>query len=490
MGTLAHMSRGRIGGWFAGVALALTLLLALTGGPAGASPAANSCALSLNPGGTANEPDSTRAGPAAPLPSEWPLAGPGFGTVYLRSETATYNRLYEFALRDGSLFAHPRGAAEPWRQVPLPDCLEGSLTAISLDDDEMIGLDRDRQIYTMDNALKAPELWNWTSRWGPPTWTGSGFQLPPTDSWSWSVVSPAEDETWTDPAGNHTPVGTFKVSHIWGLRNGGRNLSFWDPWLPRDNSYEMCGPHRSRFRAVSVSASGSHIFVIGPRGDMFTRLYDFDVSGYDPIFFDYSYADQSGKGDDAPIQLPAEPWKRQPKIHGTISSAISVSKFGIGAVHGRMRVAGRKHGRTGYFQRDLAAPRATGWHFHETGGPLPGKRLRNPRGNTSARDLGVGEDATYVMDMGKTHGQIENFNPYCSPAALDLQEGNGLVRHLILHTVDGLRQTERARGLDAIPREQYGAIEYPSGRFQTVTVQATRSQILIPDLGWVFKRRR
>ena len=97
------------------------------------------------------------------------------------------------------------------------------------------------------------------------------------------MISPVEDHNWTDPAGNRTAIGAGKVSHIWGLRRGGRRLTFWDPWLPLDESYEMCGPHRGRFRAVNLSASGSWVFVIGRRGDMFTRPYDFDLSGHDDV---------------------------------------------------------------------------------------------------------------------------------------------------------------------------------------------------------------
>ncbi len=475
-----------------GIGVAGVLAFLAIAHPAGGSPSAASrsaaCAAALNPGGTANAPDAQRSGPAAPLPSAWRRPRRQPAKVYLRSRTATFNRSYEFKLRHGHLLAHPRGSREPWRRVPLPSCLDGKLSTISADDDEMIGLDRDRQIYTMDNALKAPAMWNWTSRWGPPVWTGDGFQLPRTDDWSWSVISPAEDKRWTDPAGNHTAVGTYKVSHIWGLRDGGSKLSFWDPWLPRDNSYEMCGPHRSRFRAVNVSASGSHIFVIGPHGDMFTRLYDFDLSGYDQAFFQYTYDDQRGAGDGAPIQLPAEPWIRQPKIHGHITSAISVSKFGVDAVHARLRVAGRRQGRTGYWQRDVAKPRSAGWRFHATGGSLPGTLLPNPPQNTSRRGLDASENARYVMDEAGTHGVIANYNVYCSPAELTVQRAGGPVRRLTLHTVDGLRQTTRARGLDDVPRQQYGAIQYPSGRFETVTVLATRRQIVIPEHGWVFKR--
>jgi hypothetical protein len=305
-------------------------------------------------------------------------------------------------------------------------------------------------------------------------------------AWSWSVISPAEDVNWTDPAGNRTKVGEFKVSHIWGLR--GRKLTFWDPWLPRDNSYEMCGPHRSRFKPVNLSASGSHVFVIGPHGDMFTRLYDFDISGHDPVFFKYSFADQRGKGDGAPIQLPAEPWTRQPKIPGRITSAITISKFGVDGIHGRLRVEGRRRGTTGYWQRDLAAPRSKGWSFHSTGTPLEGKSLDNPRGDTSRRNLAPRNDSRYVMRGDGTRAVISDFSAYCSPAHVKLHTANGHVRKLVLHHVDGLRQTERARGLDDEPRAQYGAVVWPSGKLVEVNLQATRDQIVIPELGWTFTR--
>ena len=62
------------------------------------------------------------------------------------------------------------------------------------------------------------------------------------------------------------------------------------------------------------------------------------------------------------------------------------------------------------------------------------------------------------------------------------------MRELRLHHVDGLRQQARGRGLDHVPRVQAGAIEYPDGTFRNVTVQATRSEVLIEELGWRFER--
>ena len=445
---------------------------------------------SLNPGGSGGAADPQRADPSTGLPPSWAPAPAGLvpARVDLRSSTETFNRLYEFALRGGRLYAHRRGAGDPWRTVPLPACLDGRLTGISVDDDELVALDHGRRIFTMDHALKDAALWNWTSRWGPPTWTGPGFAVPQgTTAWSWSVISQAEDGTWTDPAGNRTRVGDFKVSHIWGLRTGGQRLTFWDPWLPLDESYEMCGPERGRFRAVNLSASGSHVFVVGAHGDLFTRLYDFDISGHDPVFFKYAYEDQRGKGDGAPIQLPAEPWTEQPKIPGTITSAISIAKTGADAVHGILRVEGERDGRTGYWQRDLAAPAATGWSFHATGRPLTGRRLDNSRADTSASDLGPGEDERFVMKREGVEAELLNFNVYCSPARLRIREGGG-VRDVVLHHVDGLRQQARARGLDDTPREQYGAIEGPRGRFEPVTLHATRDAITLDERGWTFTR--
>jgi hypothetical protein len=443
-------------------------------------------------GGTAGAPDQVPADAGGELPASWPEARPGLlpDEVHLRTDSETFNRLYEFASREGTIYGRARGGEGPWRELPLPLCFAGRVASISLDDDELVALDTANRVYTMDNALKDASLFNWTARWGTPLWAGPGYTLPGgVKAWSWSVVSPLEDETWTDPAGNETAIGSGKVSHIWGLRSGGQRLTFWDPWLPPDESYEMCGPHRGRFKAVNLSASGSTVFIVGRHGDLFTRLYDFDISGHDPVFFSYSYEDQRGAGDGAPIQLPAERWAEQPKIPGAITSEISIHKVGSGTVHRILRVEGRRRGETGYWERDIAASRDEGWEFRATGAPLAGRSLANPRRDSSARGLGRSENRVYRMRSGGLRARLLNYNVYCSPARLRIRE-DGEVRELRLHHVDGLRQRARARGLDDVPRTQYGAIEGPKGTFEEVTVQATRSEIAIEERGWTFERVR
>ncbi len=433
-------------------------------------------------------PPSQPAGGSAGIPSSWARAPRGLlpREVYFRDGKEGFNRLYDFATRRGAIFARLRKPDRGWRRVPLPACFAGRVAAISVDDDEMIALDIARHVFTMDNALGHGSQFSWTGHWGVPVWLGPGLTLPPTRAWSWSVVSPLEDVNWTDPAGNRTAIGGGKVSHIWGLRPGGQRLTFWDPWLPLDQSYEMCGPHRGRFRAVNLSAAGSYLFVIGRYGDMFTRLYDFDISGHDPVFFSYSYENQRGKGDGSPIQLPAAEWTRQPKIRGQITSAVSIHKVGRDSVHRILRVEGRNRGQTGFWQRDIAAPRARGWAFHRTGAPLSRRLLPNPPGDTSRRGLGRGEDRRYRMHTGGITATLTDFNVYCSPATLRWRE-NGKVREFRFFNVDGLRQVARARGLDDVPRTQYGEIKWGPGNFEAVTVQATRAEIQIPEHGWTFE---
>ena len=203
-------------------------------------------------GHTVDSPDSYPVEPGAGVPANWPEAPPELKLPVefpLRTTTETFNRRYSFVARGGAIYVRSREeTTTPWRELPLPPCIAGRVAAISADDDEMIALDDARRVYTMDNALKGAVQFSWSSRWGTPFWGGPGYALPDVRTWAWSVISPAEDETWTDPAGNETRVGRSKVSHIWGLRRGGQRLTFWDPWLPLDESYEMCGPHRGRFR--------------------------------------------------------------------------------------------------------------------------------------------------------------------------------------------------------------------------------------------------
>jgi hypothetical protein len=467
---------------------------ALVGGTAGAPESAAVRALPDRGNGT--RPGDQTGAPAS-LPARVPL----------RTTSTTYNRRYWFVLRRGLVYYRSNrdvtGIDQPWTELPTPACFHGLVAGISVDDDELIAIDRDRRVYTMDGALGDPALFDWTSRWGPLFWTGAGRTLPPGITWSWSVVSPAEDRNWTDPAGNTHAIGFGKVSHIWLLGDGGRRLTFMDPWLPDDESYEMCGPHRGRFRAAGMSASGSTIFLVGRHGDLYTRIFDFDLSGDDDAFFDYSYENQRGKGSSAPIQLPAVAWVHQPKVPGRITSAVSIEKVGQDVVHRTLRVEGLDaRGRHGYWEKDITQH---AWRFHVTGLPLQGHALPNPRRDASALGLAPPDGGTYALGRPDFTARLRHFDGTCTPTAMPVRLANGHRFILELHTTDGVRQTPRARGFDEVPRAIHGTLEAPArvlsstdpavrafvahyleGRFTPADLDATTKQLIFRAQGWTF----
>jgi hypothetical protein len=223
---------------------------------------------------------------------------------------------------------------------------------------------------------------------------------------------------------------------------------------------------------------------------MFTRIYDFDLSGHDDFFFDYSYENQRGKGSSAPIQLPAAPWVRQPKIPGPITRQISIHKVGRDLLHRTLRVRGVG----GYWEKDFR--RGGNWTFHAATLPGSAPRLSNPRRDTSRRALAPRHELRYRAGRF----QVRRFAVHCSPARLRV----GVARPftLKLHSVDGLRQQPRAAGLDNVPREFYGDVEVPKrllgrgfvkrrlgGRRHTkVTLEVTRNELRITELGLTLKR--
>ncbi|PPE73430.1 hypothetical protein C3942_14285 [Solimonas fluminis] len=462
--------------------------------------------LCILPAGTIGVPDlvvdplpipDRGNGLAADAASEAPAALPA--QLALRNDRGTYNRRYQFALDEGAIWFKSNtavtGIEQPWARLAMPGCLAGTVIGIAVDDDELTAIRADGAIYGMDNAFKDYALFNWSSRWGPPLWTGTGHRIPADYlAWSWSVISPAEDQHWTDPAGNLHTIGSGKVSHIWLLRSGGQRYTYVDPWLPRDDSYEMCGPLRGRYRGVNLSASGSTVFTVNRYGDLYTRNYDFDLCGADPLFFDYAYEDQRGVSNPK-IQLPTFEWQRQPKIPGTITHDISVHKSGIDMLTRSLRVEGRDaRGHTGYWEKDYRELDARAWKFVRTDQPLRGTVLDNRPRDSSLDDAGPGEDRYYARNLAQlpslaAHpqvagdadwaGELPDFNFYCSPARLRIRFSPTEDLELLLHHTDTIRQTERGRGLDQQPRAFVGSIEIPEPTFARLDSLPPKSQQFI-----------
>ena len=406
--------------------------------------------------------------------------------VIFRTNTESFNNVYYAAARNGSIWVKPNveqsGITGQWQQLALPSGLSGNVTGISMDDEHIIALNGENQIYTMWNALDDVTLFRWQKEWGFPFWEGPGMKLrSDMISWDFSVVSPRFDENYTDPAGNLHPVGLGKCSHIWLLTNDGQRLTYVDPWLPTDYSYELPTPARGRFKAVSMSVSGSFIFLINKYGDMYTRFYDFDIGGADGMFMNYSYYNQSGKTSPA-IQLPSPPWVMHPKISGTITGRISIHKIGRNCIHRVMRVEGTdSYGTTGYYEKDVTAINGpSDWVFHRTDQPLAGPILDNRPNNCTGFTLGKSEDNRYSYNLARLANlsvnipvwkiinnndwaaELMDFSCYNSPVKLRIHISSHDAIDLVLHTSDAIRLLPRERGLDNNPRVISATIEIPS----------------------------
>lgn len=377
--------------------------------------------------------------------------------VTFKTDSETFSQEYAFALRQGRLYVRAARvgqpvAGEPWHVLQLPACLDGAITSISADHGFLMALGPDRQIYSHDmpGGDLSPERWTW--RWGPYFWTGSGLRMFP-DVRRWADSSFNSDEWFTDTDGHrHHPIG---VATAYLLRGDGYRITYLDPWLPQDQSREVCGPRRSTTPLQNLSASGSTVFVVSDRGELFTRLYDFDVSGANTVFGKYAWQRNRPQTDQR-WQLPAPGWVQQPAPPGRISSLISIATTGMDATDRQLRVEGIDgSGRRVVWQKQLLERR---WHVVARGGAVSGRLLplAHPRPLRRAEAIG------YVGTVGGRPAVVRDFNTYCSPAHLDVRLAPHRWLSLVLHSLDGMRQSTRAQGLDDVPRNYNGAIEVPA----------------------------
>jgi len=403
--------------------------------------------------------------------------------VIFRTKTETFNTVNQFVLRDGIIWFKKINSKQKWKVVPLSIELNTPVE-IGSDAEHLVAIDQKGKIHTVKEAGKKNVITplDWRSTWGNPFWFGPGLKLPKNKAWEISFFSPSEERFYIDPAGNKHGVGVG-VTTLYVLNDDKQRITYLDPWLPPDYSYEVCGPHRGLFKAQNLSASGSTIFLINEYGDMFTRMFDFDMSGGNDVLMKYTYEIEKStsvvKEGEMPAfyqplfdfrALAANIWDRQPKIDGKITDRISIFK-GKGQTK-YLRVEGEnKLGETGYFEKKL---KAAAWTFNKTGSPLGGKVLENSSVDNSLKTLGKDESQKFIS-RNKTM-EIKNFNLYCSPADLVVKFKDGEVLNLRLHTRETVRQNPIERGLDVAPVPLSGAIEVPKLILKTLASRSKQIQ--------------
>ena len=359
---------------------------------------------------------------------------------------------YVFALRSGDLYVRRAREGRPlakstWHELQLPSCLQGRITTVSADYRLMTVVDTDGRLYSHDmpGGDLSPERWTW--RWGPFLWLGAGMNMPgKVRDWSISEFNGAE--TFTDSGGRqHNAIG---VATGYLLRSDRRTITYIDPWLPSDESREVCGPRRGQLRLASLDASGSTLLVAGTDGSLWTRLYDFDVAGGNSLLGKYTWADKTA--DPALWQLPPVGWTRQPAPRGVVTDQVTIVRTGTDAKDRELRVTGRdRSGRVGYWRKQI---NATEWQFVATGGRLVGRVL------DGRRSLAPSLDRRYVGTIAGAPATVEAFDSACSGSRVVVRIGKERLK-LRLHSEDALRQTTRAAGLDDVPRHYNAALEVP-----------------------------
>jgi hypothetical protein len=416
--------------------------------------------------------------------------------VRIKTRTQTFNSRSYFALKLGRIWVKANeevtGIRESWRLLGvdgLPRPAHGAsgkfvvpsaIVEISADADELAALSSDGYFYfkrTHNKSLLGTN--DWTDGWGAPM-----DRLPVNGQFrgklAWTIGRRNHDVLWhEDIDGNPHHYGTMGITTMYVLAPGGQAILFNDSGLPTDYSHRMCGPIRGRFRAESIAASASTMFVINRFGDMYTRLADFDTLGSNPMLFNYTFHRRrypKDSGEDyrtnyRPWSLPSEGWTSQARIplegQARISRDITILQNGRGNGARELRVAGLDaSGTPGYWSKPL---KGDAWTFVPTGEPLDESRLLPADPGPRAIDavLGPEGDAAYVAELdtlrlGKLRLRLEDFNLDCSPASLWVTLDSGARFRVYLHTSEAWTHRRRYDpGRDGTAKVYYGTIEIP-----------------------------
>lgn len=402
--------------------------------------------------------------------------------VLFRTATESFNSHWYLALRDGRIWvkANEETGARTgdWELLGASGLPEGSglvrfpaptaIAEISADGVHVHAISTDGVFYRGSNLQTDVRGWlTWTDRWGWPAARGEGIttEFSTERGWSVSDAHPSNVANYTDGNGQQHSVG-LGVAHVYRLGPDGRRVFFNDWWLPNDWSRQICGPDRGRFRARNLSASGSTLFVIGGDGALYTRLYDFDTAGENPLYT-YSFIVEGPAG--TTRALPAEPWRRQPDIDGQITDRITIFQTGKGNAARTLRVEGSRDGEVGVFFKEIEAD---AWSFEATGAELAGSTL-SPDGD----EPGNAADAALLGSLSRQSSEVEvdlvldDFNVVCSPARVRLQSGGetltagGEPIALTLHHVHTLVEEARPMEywLDGAPAAIRAALVVPDG---------------------------
>ncbi|MBU1108499.1 MAG: hypothetical protein KKB51_17625 [Candidatus Riflebacteria bacterium] len=374
-------------------------------------------------------------------------------SILLKTPTETFTHKFFFALRDERIWVRSRtdqdekGRWHLLNDTGLPSKSPGkasfgvsSIKAIAADGDNLIAVSDNNVVYYTKTFN-----WKWSDHFSAIPLTKK--LIMPENKRAFGISHRGNYMKYFLDIDGNPHSNSVCVTTLFMLADNGHMIYFADPWLPPAFSHIIDTPEKGTFIASNMSVSGSTIFLINRAGEMFTRLYDFDSSGQDPLL-PYSYKrelrqekrrnrilnlppeDQrpnmdlvGGIAEIITFSLPPEDWRRQPDIPGQITDLITIFQTGEGNSSFELRVEGLdSEGRTGYYQKSIFEK---GWNFVETGMPLKGRSISR---NTSKADLYCPPKTRnfkgFIQRGGKrVSAQLLDFWPFSPPALLRFSIG-------------------------------------------------------------------
>ncbi|MDR1947933.1 MAG: hypothetical protein LBQ38_00930, partial [Spirochaetaceae bacterium] len=276
--------------------------------------------------------------------------------VYIKTRTQTFNSYHYYILHENRIWYKSidpakepgdwtlfTGTGLPHNSRKFGFSKTQGIAELSADADELVALSAEGGFYRycFDRTI-AHKSNVWLDRQGWPNEEQLYLDRRTAGNLSWAVGKRNPHVLYyEDPFGNQHHNGTQEIVTTYVLLEDGQEICYADTGLPGDFSRNYIGPERGAFKAVSLSASASTMFVINEAGEMYTRLADFDTIGCDPMFFKYTYipykSDLPGTDYFSNLNewgLPAEDWRLQPPIplggKAAITRHITILQNGLG----------------------------------------------------------------------------------------------------------------------------------------------------------------
>ncbi|MHB9295721.1 hypothetical protein PilKf_01469 [Pillotina sp. SPG140] len=422
--------------------------------------------------------------------------------VYIKTRTQTFNSYHYYILRDGLIWYKSIDTGkEPaeWTLFQKTGLPHNSwklgfnkpkrIVELSADADELVALSDRGGFYRFcfDKSI-ARKSGVWLDRQGWPAEEQLFLDRRTSKNIAWALGKRNSHVLYyEDTFGNQHHNGTMEIATTYMLLEDGQEICYADTGLISDFSRNYIGPERGAFKAVSLSASASTMFVINEAGEMYTRLADFDTIGCDPMWFKYTYvpykSDLPGDNYFSNLNewgLPAEDWRLQPRIPLTgkaaITRHITILQNGQGNGARELRVAGRNgEGESGYWSKAIFAD---SWEFKTAPLYFSGDAiLEAPVSGNPPGERGPALDKNYTGYQW-TGGQKENDWEYEIPN-FNILEGacdfrvtrQGETCTLKLHPVEMWTYLKRdyLPGRTGSPKLFLVTLEIPEGAFENLS---------------------